>query len=242
MLFRSPIAMISTLTLSMREGTILALMCLFAHNLPVESAIQKRTGTPFWKTVVLRLSASMLGAMLLNWLLPQNMEGALEVAQQVNEVASIGSTLWIWLVGSLQLSVKIVTIITSLMVLQAFLRHWGIIDKLAKWCAPLMRCMGLPKEQAFLWLTAQTVGLAYGSAILLNETTERKLPPLEINLFNYHIAVNHSLLEDTLIFAMIGVSAGWIIWPRLLFALIIVWAVRWYRYWQREKLLTTQFH
>ena len=201
----APIAMISTLSLTMREGTILALMCLFAHNLPVESAIQKRTGTPFWQTLLIRISASILGALLLNWLLPTAMQGALEIQEGSKEVLSFGLLMRHWATSSLLLALKIVTIITSLMVLQSVLRHFGIIDWIARICSPVMHFFGLPKNQAFLWLTAQTVGLAYGSAILLNETQTQQLPAKEINLFNYHIAVNHSLLEDTLIFAMIGI-------------------------------------
>ena len=41
----APIAIIATLALDMREITILALMCLISHNLFVESAIQKKTGS-----------------------------------------------------------------------------------------------------------------------------------------------------------------------------------------------------
>ena len=236
----APIAMISTLCLTMREGTILALMCLFAHNLPVESAIQKRTGTPLWQTLLIRIFASILGALLLNWLLPASLQGELDIEVGGEEMISLSMIMSRWALSSFGLILKIVIIITVLMVLQAVLRHYGIIDVIARICAPLMRFFGLPKNQAFLWLTAQTVGLAYGSAVLLSETQEQCIPAEEINLFNYHIAVNHSLLEDTLIFAMIGVPALWIIWPRLLFALIIVWSIRYLRTRKKRLIIQTE--
>ena len=66
----APIAIIATLPLTLREITILALMCLITHNLPIECAVQRRSGTPFWQTLVIRLTFSILGGILLNLILP----------------------------------------------------------------------------------------------------------------------------------------------------------------------------
>ncbi len=43
------IATINTLSFSQREITILALMCLISHNLPVEGAVQKKNRVFFYK-------------------------------------------------------------------------------------------------------------------------------------------------------------------------------------------------
>jgi hypothetical protein len=86
--------------------------------------------------------------------------------------------------------------------------------------------MGLSNESSFLWFVAQTLGLAYGSAVMIEEVENNEISHNSANLLNYHIAVNHSLLEDTLLFVAIGVPAGWIITPRFLFAISIVWSVR----------------
>ena len=69
----APIAIIATLPLSLREITILALMCLITHNLPIECAVQRRSGTPFWQTLVIRLTFSILGGILLNLILPESL-------------------------------------------------------------------------------------------------------------------------------------------------------------------------
>jgi len=49
---------------------------------------------------------------------------------------------------------------------------------------------------------------------------------VDANLLNFHIAINHSLLEDTLLFVAIGVSAGWIIGTRVILSIIVVWTAR----------------
>ena len=64
------IAVIDTLELSSRTITILALMCLISHNLPVETAVQKKTGTSFFTILAIRIGASFAGAYALHLLLP----------------------------------------------------------------------------------------------------------------------------------------------------------------------------
>jgi hypothetical protein len=50
-----------------------------------------------------------------------------------------------------------------------------------------------------------------------------KITKAEANEVNYHLIMNHSMLEDTLVFATAGVSAVWILSTRLLFAFLLVW-------------------
>jgi hypothetical protein len=46
------------------------------------------------------------------------------------------------------------------------------------------------------------------------------------DLFNPHAAIMHSLFEDTLLFLAISVPLFWLIVPRLIFALVVVWSKR----------------
>ncbi|MHB9141682.1 MAG: nucleoside recognition domain-containing protein [Paludibacter sp.] len=220
-----PIAIISTLPLSIREITILALMCLISHNLLVETAIQKKTGSSFIIMLSLRLLASLSGAFVLNLLLPAN-PGANHIVQKSIEFGSLGDMLLNWVQNSGYLSIKIALIISGLMILQSILKEFNILNIVSKIFAPLMRMMGLSDESSFLWFVAQTLGLTYGSAVMIEEVNNKEISRESANLLNYHIAINHSLLEDTLLFVAIGVPAGWIIAPRFLMAIIVVWSVR----------------
>jgi hypothetical protein len=86
--------------------------------------------------------------------------------------------------------------------------------------------MGLSGDSSFLWFVAQTLGLTYGSAVMIEEVERKEITPENANLLNYHIAINHSLLEDTLLFVAIGVPAVWMITPRFILAFIVVWSVK----------------
>jgi len=220
-----PIAIIATLPMDMREITILALMCLISHNLFVESAVQKKTGSSAILMFFLRLTASILGAFILNLLLPDHI-GSNRVVQKSIEFATTTSMLGNWITSAGYLSLKIALIITGLMMLQSILKEFNILSVISRIFSPLMRIMGLSNDSSFLWFVAQTLGLGYGSAVMIEEVESKSITPQSAVLLNYHIAINHSLLEDTLLFVAIGVPAGWIIAPRFILAILLVWGVR----------------
>ena len=221
----APIAIIATLPLSLREITILALMCLITHNLPIECAVQRRSGTPFWQTLVLRLTFSILGGFLLNLILPESLSLTTQtetLTATISQPSTLNSQLLNWLTNTASLCVKIILIITALMYGQFLLKRYGIINKIARPLAPLMRLCGLHPNSAFLWLVAQIVGLTYGAGIMAQEIEESGADREELHRINLHICVNHSLIEDTAIFCMLGVAWYFLIIPRLIFAILIV--------------------
>ena len=85
---------------------------------------------------------------------------------------------------------------------------------------------GLPARTSFLWIVANMIGLAYGGAILIEEARKNNISHKDAVLFNTHVALSHSMLEDTIIFVAIGVGAGWLILPRLTLAIVAVWIQR----------------
>jgi len=220
-----PIAIISTLPMEIRAITILAIMCLISHNLIVETAIQKKTGSSATAIFLIRIITSFISAYILNLLLPEHL-GSSHAVQKPIIFNDIHSMLLNWITNASWLSLKITLIISGLMILQGILKEFKVLNFLSKVLAPLMRIMGLSDDSAFLWLIAQTLGLTYGSVVMIQEVENKEITKASANLLNYHIAINHSLLEDTLLFVAIGVPAGWIIAPRFIFAIIIVWSIR----------------
>lgn len=75
-------------------------------------------------------------------------------------------------------------------------------------------------------VVGNTLGLAYGSAVLMDYARQGKLTGTEADLLNYHLAISHSQLEDPLLFAVLGLPVVWLIVPRILLAFIVVWLKR----------------
>lgn len=222
----APLAIIMSMSVTLRELTILALMCQLAHNLPVESAIQAKTGTSFWAMSVLRIAASLAVGVVLNLILPQEM-GMPVFAQTAAEVSSsVGDVLLAWLKSSLQMALLIFAIVATLNFLYKLLEKYNLIAKLSKAIEPILTFFGLPKSTAFLWLIGYIVGLAYGGALMMDQMNDGKVSRSDASLLNYHLAISHSILEDNLLFVALGVSIWWILAVRLVLAWIVVWGRR----------------
>jgi hypothetical protein len=221
----SAIAVVTTLDLSFRSITIIAVMCLCSHNMIIETAVQKKTGSSAVRMCILRTLAAFVSAFILNLVLPEQQASNANIAQTAidNNIIEI---LHVWGISTIKLVIRMVTIIILLTILQRILNELGIIKILSKILSPLLRVFGLPLKTSFLWIVANTLGLAYGAAVMLEETSQGKINKIETDLLNHHIAISHSNLEDVLLFAAIGASFWWMIIIRLALAFISVWIRR----------------
>lgn len=217
----SVIAVMTTLGTGFREGTILAVMCLISHALIVETAIQKRTGSRAWQMVLVRLSASLIAGWALNLLLPGESASASQTL--LSQQKMFLPTFLNWLSGISLTSLKILVLVNLLLILQKTLNEFGLIKWILKPFEPLLWLMGLPKETGFLWMVAYTLGLSYGGAIMINQARDGQLSRRNADLLNYHIALSHSQLEDTLLFVSMGYPVLILVFPRFILAIIYVW-------------------
>jgi hypothetical protein len=231
----APVALITSMALGVREATILALMCLVSHNLIVESSVQAKTGSNFWEMTLLRLLMSFVIAWVLNGIMPRGDWGTIGVSVSAALYDNLLDVFVLWFLSSMKLVLTIVVIVTSLMILHHILEEFNLMRGLSKMLTPLMKVFGLPADTAFLWLVGNLVGLAYGGAIMVEQVEQKKLTFKNGNLLNYHLALSHSLLEDTLIFVAIGIPVLWIILTRLAFAMIAVWLRRLFNYYYTLK-------
>ncbi|NJK95784.1 MAG: transporter [Bacteroidales bacterium] len=210
----SALAIIDTLDFTMREITIMAIILLIAHNLIVETAVQKKTGSSPFSMLSVRLITAFLAGFIFNLLLPESQSHLGNSTTLTNHVPPpFFSFFKDWAISTCWLVLKIAVIIFGLQVLHRILEEYKILNLLAKGMRPFMLMFGLPVQSSFMWLVANVVGLAWGSAILVEYVESGKVNKREANLLNHHIAISHSLLEDTLLFTAIGVNALWITFP-----------------------------
>lgn len=231
----SAIAVISTFTFDERAITMLAISSLIAHNLIIETAVQRKTGSSAFAMVVTRLGLSVISLMVMNLFLPASSFAVEARGAMPNQ--ELGDVLYGWLHSSIFLSFKVVVLVFALNILQQVLKKIGVIELLSRLLRPLLAVFGLPNRTSFLWIVANTLGLAYGSAVMISEVEAGNLSKEEADLLNYHVAVSHSNLEDLLLFTAIGASVFWMLSIRLAFAALIVWIVRFALY-RNHKFVT----
>ncbi len=223
------IGVMATLAVDFREATLLAVMGLICHGLIVETIIQRKSGASAIGMVLLRIGSALVAATAMNWILPADFSGnlILEHTDSVEVVTFLGAV-ESWAVNLLHLIPIMFVVIVGLNTIQQILREFKIINLISRPFAPLMALFGLRSDSALIWLILNTLGLAYGGSIMIAEREAGNLSLVESRRLNTHIAVSHSLLEDTLLYFALGISLFWLIVPRLVLAIIAVWAQRLY--------------
>ncbi len=215
-------AVMSSLHLDMRAATILAVMVLCSHNMIVETTVQAKTGSSALRIVVIRTLSAFVLAFVLNKIMPGQFEKT--VAETVTtENLTFVEMLKNWALRTVKTVGLMIVLVYALTLLQRILNEFGIIEHIANFLKPVMVFFGLPPRTAFLWLVANTLGLAYGAAVMIDETEHGSTTKEENDLLNHHIGVSHSNLEDLLLFTAIGGNFLWMLLSRWAMSLLLVW-------------------
>jgi hypothetical protein len=108
------------------------------------------------------------------------------------------------------------------MIALEIMKNYNLIDRIVRVMTPVLKVLGLGKEAGFLWLTAVTFGLTYGAAVIVEETKEGNLSKDELERLHISIGINHSMIEDPVLFLSLGLGIFWMCVPRLAAAIIAV--------------------
>ncbi|MBR6285463.1 MAG: nucleoside recognition protein [Bacteroidaceae bacterium] len=219
------LAVMLSMVLTLRQATILAVMILICHALPMESAVVRKVGSEPLRMASIRVLGAFLAAAYLNVVLP-DMNAVFGGTATSAASLPLADDLRLWLAGSLRLTLMICLLIYALMAVQRLLDEFSIMRLLTSPIRPLMKFFGLPQNTAYLWLVGNILGISYGSAAMIELEESGQITRSEANDVNYHLIMNHSMLEDTMVFAMAGISAFWILSTRILFAFALVWLRR----------------
>ncbi len=219
------LAVASTLSLGIREITILGVMVLSAHNMIVETAVQRKCGSSAVRMVVVRTLGALVGGLVANWLLPH---ANTEVLAHTSDAAPLPlpDLALAWGLSTIKLVIRMLVLIISLSFLQRLLAEFGVIRWLSNALRPVLKLFGLPAKTSFLWIVANILGLAYGAAVMIEETEQGKISRSDADLLNHHIAVSHSNLEDLLLFVSFGGMGLWILFVRWGISIVAVWERR----------------
>ena len=215
------LAVMMSIPLTMKQASILALMIALCHALPMECAVNKKTGSSFWNMAVIRIVMALLCAFTLNLLLPEIAGKYIYLGAKAD--SSLAEVTTTWVLSQVKMSLMVMLIIFTLMVVQRMLEAYRLLDSLSRLLSPLMLFFGLPRHASYMWLVGNVLGISYGSAVMLELEEKGLVTKDEANDVNYHLIMNHSMLEDTIVFAATGISAILLITTRVSFALLLVW-------------------
>ena len=103
------------------------------------------------------------------------------------------------------------------------LKAIGFLSLLEWILKPVLPFFGMSHRAAPVTVVGMIVGIGYGGALIIRETTKGTMNRREVFNSLALMALSHGLIEDTLLMMALGASLNGILWGRLLFSLIVIY-------------------
>ena len=216
------VAVMAVLPFSIEEMTLLAIFLLIAHNLIQEGIIQGKSGINPLTATLFRIAIAVFTVLVVSLFIeiPSVDRAGTSIAREGNLFSlKIFND---WALAIAPLAGKIFLIIMTIMILLETLKLLGWIPAIVSFLAPILRIMGLSRHVGLLWVTAVVFGLAYGGAVIVEESRSGQINQMDLKALQLSIGINHSMLEDPFLFLPLGIGAFWLWVPRLIVAVIVV--------------------
>jgi hypothetical protein len=214
-------------SLTVADLTVFGTLVLFAHALPIEQPIIRQAGPRMWVTTVLRVAGAMLYAALLHGLF----ETTGWLSAPLNPLWEPMAKAVGWggfLLGLAETLVGMLVIFAALALLMDALNATGLMDRLMRLVDPLLRVADIRGEARQLAAIGVLLGVSYGAGLLIRDARSGRIPPRQVFNACVFMGFGHSLIEDTLLFAALGVDLTTIVIGRILFALAATALVAWW--------------
>ncbi|MFC1940284.1 nucleoside recognition domain-containing protein [Chloroflexota bacterium] len=225
------IASVTVIPFTIEQITLIAVFNLIAHNLIMEGIVQHRSGINVFKTTLARIAAAILAVLIVSLFLGDTGQ-SVAVQAIITAHTPFLEAMKVWSVDTMGLLLKIFGIIMVTMILLESLKALGWIEKSLRLFKPLMKILGLSDRTAMMWVTGIIFGLLYGGAVIVEESKTGTLAREEVERLHFSVGTAHALVEETALFAILGVNIFWLLVPRLSMAIIVVQSYRALRYLQ----------
>jgi len=220
------IGAMAALPLTVDQMTLIAIFLLISHNLIQESIVQGQSGLNPFIAAGFRLTAAFIVTAIVSFIIQPKTPVA-DVAS-INDLYKTVSFLTMvkgWTLEFAPLALRIFTIIMPLMVVMELMKSFNLIRHIVKTISPLLSIMGLSRATGVLWLTAACFGLAYGAAVIVEETRSNTFSRDELIRLHLSIGINHAMIEDPALFLPLGILPFWLWIPRLMAAILTIYLV-----------------
>jgi hypothetical protein len=210
------------ITLTQQQATVLAVLMLVAHALPLESAVSRKAGARFlFQAFIRMLGAFALGAIL---------HLVYSAGDMFTQPASImfspsvtqDPTITKWALGQTRNFGYIFIVIMTLMAIMRLLTACGVIEILNKILRPILKIIGIGPKASAITVIGLTVGLTYGSGLIIKEARSGNLSKQDVFYSVTLMGMSHALIEDTFLLMLIGAHFSGIFWGRFLFSIVAV--------------------
>lgn len=204
--------------LTVADITILSSLLLFAHALPIEQGILRRTGARMIATTLIRVGGGMIYAGILHQISAAT--GWMQMPIDAVWTPMAGTEGWAgYLIGLAETMGWMLVVLLALCWAIEILRLTGIMDLLNRLVDPVLRLAGISGEARQFAVIGALLGISYGGGMMIREAQSGRIPPRQIVAACVFMGFTHAIIEDTAIVMAIGAN-GWAVgFGRLVFAI-----------------------
>ncbi len=217
-------SLIADTPMTLAQVTVVSGMMLMAHSLPIELRVAQKVGIRIGFSLVLRLVMAVLFGFIMSYLYTAG-----EWLQQPVELLwtpeATNLTLFEWGAEQVINLLLIYVIVLALVLVLDILQRLHIIKLVTFLIRPALKTLGIGKEAETITLVGLTLGLSYGGALMIKEVEKGHVTPKEVLFSVSLLGLCHSVIEDTLLMMLIGADLSGILFARLLFSFIIIYAL-----------------
>lgn len=224
------IGAILSLDLTVKEVFILAIMLSFSHNLFVESAVAAKVGLRIPIIIAVRVGLALLSAFVINLVWQGGGEQAVYGFGSTAASVAVEPSGWLAILGEGVLAgvtgiAQLALIVIPLMLVVQIMREKNWLKLIANGLAPLTKLIGVDKNTSVTLASGLSIGLAYGAGVMIDAVKEDKVKKKDLYIVFIFLVACHAVVEDTLVFLILGIP----VWPllviRLTAALILTIAI-----------------
>lgn len=210
----------ATVSLTVAQATILMTALLIAHSFLMEVVVVYKAGLKWIPIVLFRLGMAVVVGMFLNFFYSATNLLQEPASQIMTLSAPADQSITAWIINELKNYISIALIILALIMVLEILKRIGLIAKLNKLLEPILNFIGMTSKIVPLTIIGLTLGLAYGGALIIDETRATSISKKDIFYSLLLMSLFHSIIEDTMLVASAGGNWSGIVLFRFVFAFI----------------------
>ena len=203
------------------ETTILGLMILIAHSLPIEVAIAKKSGVSAIFTFLFRFINALIAGKILFYIFEYfNLFQELNTSILSIPNTNISNTEWI--ISQIQNFIMIFAIIFFIIAFINILKTFGIWQFILKILKIPLSFLGMSDKVANIILIGLTLGISFGGGFLIEEAKKKEISKKDVFLSLSFLGLCHSIIEDTILILLLGSHISGILFFRFIYTVIVI--------------------
>tara|TARA_A200000113_G_scaffold223997_1_gene240844 strand:+ start:636 stop:1592 length:957 start_codon:yes stop_codon:yes gene_type:complete len=210
---------------SVAETTILGLLILIAHSLPIEVAIARQSRVSAIFNLLFRFINAIIAGKILNLIfIKYDLFSEKNISFLKAPSSTVSNIDWaiLQIQNFLIIFLIIFSIITTINILK-YLGIWQIIINILR--APLSY-LGMSDKVANIILIGLTLGISFGGGFLIEESKKNNISKKDILLSLSFLSLCHSIIEDTILILLLGSHISGVLFFRFIYTVIIILLMR----------------